>query len=180
MNPARLILRLFGWRVNITVPDYDKCLICVAPHTSNWDFVLGKLAYAAVGRHAGFLMKESWFFPPLSWIFKWMGGIPVSRKHGSDLTARLVERFRHSQHMQIAITPEGTRKAVTKWRTGFLYIAHEADIPICLGVIDYGRKIISVTTTFRTTGNVDADMAEIKKFYASTGATGKFPDRFAV
>ena len=64
MSFAGRMLRLFGWTVDITVPDYPKCIICVAPHTSNWDFVLGKLAYAAVGRHAGFLMKEQWFFWP--------------------------------------------------------------------------------------------------------------------
>lgn len=80
MNLSKLILRIAGWRLNVTVPDYPKSIICVAPHTSNWDFILGKLAYAAVGRKAGFLMKESWFFFPLGCIFKAMGGIPVPRQ----------------------------------------------------------------------------------------------------
>ena len=70
-----------GWTVDITVPDYPKSIICVAPHTSNWDFILGKLAYASVGRKAGFLMKESWFFWPLGPIFKSIGGVPVVRRN---------------------------------------------------------------------------------------------------
>lgn len=73
MNAAGLILKLFGWKVSITVPDYTKCIICVAPHTSNWDFVLGELAYASVGRKAGFLMKDTWFFWPLGCFFRAIG-----------------------------------------------------------------------------------------------------------
>ena len=82
MNLCQLLLKIAGWTVDVTVPDYPKCIICVAPHTSNWDFILGKLAYGAVGRKAGFLMKSSWFFFPLGCIFRAIGGIPVSRGKG--------------------------------------------------------------------------------------------------
>ncbi len=81
MNLSAEILRMSGWVVEFTVPDYPKCIICVAPHTSNWDFILGELAIHAVGRKAGFMMKSSWFFFPLGPIFKALGGIPVERKH---------------------------------------------------------------------------------------------------
>ena len=84
-----------------SVPDFPKCVICVAPHTSNWDFILGKLAYAALGREAGFLMKESWFFPPLSFIFRAMGGIPVPPKSGSDLTDAIVDKFNSCSKMKL-------------------------------------------------------------------------------
>lgn len=92
-----MILRIFGWTVNITVPDYPKSIICVAPHTSNWDFIIGKLAYASVKRRAGFLMKDSWFFFPLGLIFKAMGGIPVPRgKKKGSLVESLVKKDRKS------------------------------------------------------------------------------------
>lgn len=166
-----------GWRLNITAPDYRKCIICVAPHTSNWDFVWGKLAYSAVGRKACFLMKEQWFFFPLGPIFKAMGGIPVPRKKGSALTDEIVAMMNHSERMSIAITPEGTRSHTSKWRRGFLYIAHQAGVPILLGVLDYGNKQISICETFYTTGDVDRDMAYIKNFYR--GVKGKHPENFS-
>ena len=129
---SRQILRMAGWTVDITVPDYPKCIICVAPHTSNWDFILGKLAYASVGRKAGFLMKESWFFFPLGLIFKAMGGIPVPRRKGSSLVETIVAKFNASQRLALAITPEGTRSRTTEWHHGFLHIAREAGVPIVL------------------------------------------------
>ena len=160
----------------MTVPDYPKSIICVAPHTSNWDFILGKLAYAAVGRKAGFLMKESWFFFPLGCIFRAMGGIPVPRQKGTALTERIVERFNHAERLSIAITPEGTRKRTDKWRRGFLYIAYDAHIPVLLGAIDYRRKEISIVKEFTPTGDVDADLRKIKDYYKDF--TGKYPSNF--
>ena len=91
---SKWILKIFGWTVDITVPDYPKSIICVAPHTSNWDFILGKLAYASVGRKAGFLMKDTWFFFPLGPIFRAIGGVPVARKHkGPSLVEQLIKRY---------------------------------------------------------------------------------------
>ncbi|MCM1292123.1 MAG: 1-acyl-sn-glycerol-3-phosphate acyltransferase [Bacteroides sp.] len=165
-----------GWTVDCTVPDYPKCIICVAPHTSNWDFILGKLAYASIGRKAGFLMKEAWFFFPLRLIFKAMGGIPVPKKRGSSLVNVIVERFNQSTRLALAITPEGTRSRTTNWRHGFLFIAREADIPIVLGVIDFKTKRILLTDTFTPTGDVDADMRRIKDYYKPF--TGKYPEKF--
>ena len=104
---SKLILRMAGWTVKVTVPDYPKCIICEAPHTSNWDFILGKLAYASVGRKAGFLMKSTWFFFPMGAIFRSMGGVPVVRKMGgSSLVDTLVEQFKTTDKLVIAITPE--------------------------------------------------------------------------
>lgn len=178
MNLAGTILKAFGWKVNITVPDYDKCLICVAPHTSNWDFVLGELAYISVGRRAGFLMKETWFFPPLGWFFRGIGGIPVPRKHGSSLTQVIIDKFRQAGHMQLAVTPEGTRSRVCRWRTGFLHISREAGVPIVLAIIDYGHHTIIADTVFTPTGDADADMAAIKAYYRAAAPQGKHPELF--
>ncbi|MDE6049909.1 MAG: lysophospholipid acyltransferase family protein [Paramuribaculum sp.] len=177
MSISKLLLRIAGWKVNITVPDYPKCIICVAPHTSNWDFFLGKLAYASVGRKAGFFMKESWFFFPLGCIFRALGGIPVPRKKGSSLVDAIIQKYNSSETMALAITPEGTRSRTDKWRSGFLYIAYGAKIPIVLGAIDYSTKDIIIERTFIPTGDVEADMKAIKDYYRPF--KGRYPDKFS-
>lgn len=165
MSISRFILKIFGWRVECTVPDYPKCIICVAPHTSNWDFVLGKLAYWSVGRHAGFLIKESWFFFPMNYLFKALGGIPVPRKRGSSLSDTIIQKFNSTDKMTLAITPEGTRARVCDWRTGFLHIATEAHVPIVLGAIDAVNKLIHLQKSFIPSGDIDSDMRAIKGYY---------------
>ena len=178
MNLAGRILRLFGWSVDISVPDYPKCIYCVAPHTSNWDFILGELTIRSVGRKAGFLMKASWFFFPLGAIFKAIGGVPVERKNKTvSLTDVIVEKFNSTDKLAIAITPEGTRKRVTDWHTGFLRIARKANVPIILAKIDASAKKITITDTFTPTGNIDDDMAAIKAYYR--GAQGIRPENFS-
>ena len=166
-----------GWKAIVSVPDYPKCIICVAPHTSNMDFFVCKLAYSAIGRNAGFLMKAFWFFPPLGWLLKAIGGVPVHRKKKKGSLVRyLVDKFNSSQHFAIAITPEGTRSANKNWHTGFLEIAWQADIPIVLGKIDYIAKTVSATDSFRPTGDMEKDMEAIKQYYKDSNA--KFPRNF--
>lgn len=178
MNLSSILLKIFGWKVSITVPDYPKAIICVAPHTSNWDFILGKLAYASVGRKAGFLMKDTWFFFPLGIIFRAMGGVPVPRKKKSgSLTEIIIHKFNTSSRLTLAITPEGTRSLTTKWHTGFLHIAREADVPICLGVIDFPSKNIMIEHTLTPTGDMEADLKAIKDFYRPF--RGLYPDKFS-
>jgi len=176
MNLCGLILRIAGWNVDITVPDYPKVIICVAPHTSNWDFILGKLAYAAVGRKAGFMMKSSWFFFPLGHFFKSIGGVPVSRNGGSSLVETMIQRFNNSNRLAIAITPEGTRKLTSRWHTGFLQIAYATKVPVVLGAIDFKTKRISIVKEFYPTGDVGIDMRAIKDYYKSF--SGLYPDKF--
>ena len=179
MNIAAWLLHMAGWKVDITAPQPDKCLICVAPHTSNWDFILGKLAYASVHRPAGFLMKDSWFFWPLGPIFRSMGGIPVTRKgkKKGSLVETIVEKFNISDKLAIAITPEGTRSRTTQWHTGFLHIAVQADVPCLLGVIDAKSKTVIVRDTFIPSGDIDEDMKFIKSYYKPY--TGIIPENFS-
>ncbi|MCI8997956.1 MAG: acyltransferase [Muribaculaceae bacterium] len=165
MSFSRFILKLFGWKVLCSVPDYPKCIICVAPHTSNWDFVLGKFAYWSVGRQAGFLMKETWFFFPMKYLLRAFGGIPVPRKRGSSLSETIIRKFNSTERMTLAITPEGTRSRVTEWRTGFLHIAYEAHLPIVLGAIDAENKLIHLQESYIPTGNISTDMRAIKNYY---------------
>ena len=103
--------RLLGWKTNVTVPFHDKCVLCAAPHTSNWDLLIGKLFYGSLGRDAHFMMKKEWFFFPLNLVFKAMGGIPVNRSKKNSLVDQMAGRFASTRQFNLAITPEGTRKA---------------------------------------------------------------------
>lgn len=162
--------------MEVTILDYPKCVICVAPHTSNWDFFYAQLVCKALKWEASFLMKKSWFFFPLNYIFKAMGGIPVSRKKSTDLTETIINLYNNSEKLILAITPEGTRKRVSKWRSGIIYIAKGANIPIALAVIDYKNKHIKLTDTYTPTGDAEKDMQFIKQYYK--GANAKYPENF--
>ena len=177
MNFAGLVLRLFGWKVNITVPDVPKCIICVAPHTSNWDFILGELAYLSVGRTAAFLMKSSWFFWPLGPMLRGIGGIPVE-SHGkrSSVTQTVCEKFGEPRRLHLAITPEGTRSRQPNWHTGFLRIANATGVPVFLAVLDFGNKEVRINDEFIPTGDIERDLRSVKDFYK--GAVDKFPEKF--
>lgn len=166
-----------GWGVEVSVPDLPKAIICVAPHTSNWDFIIGELAIRSVGRKAGFMMKSSWFFFPLGCLFKALGGIPVKRRNKQQsLVDVMVQRFNAGQRLVVAITPEGTRSRTATWHTGFLRIAREANVPIMLAVIDYRMKKAIINDMFIPTGDTEADMREIKQYYKPF--TGRHPENF--
>lgn len=179
MNLWKVGLKMLGWKTEITVPDRDKCVICVAPHTSNWDFIIGLLAYRSIGRKANFLMKEFWFFFPLKYLLYHLGGIPVRRKKGSgQLTDQMIEKFHASKRLSLAVTPEGTRSATKDWKTGFLYIALGAGVPIQLGVINYKSKTVSVTEEYLPGKDILKDMADIKSYYSEFKSAAKYPEKF--
>ena len=170
--------KLLGWKIENLQPEVPKCIIAVAPHTSNFDFIIGKLAYASLGRKTQFLMKKEWFFFPVGLIFRAMGGIPVTRSKNTSMTDTLAAEFAKHDKLQIALTPEGTRKRVTEWKRGFYYIALKANVPIVLIGLDYKRKAAIFLDTFYPTGDVEADMVKIKSYYV--GITGKHPEKFAI
>ena len=173
-----VFFKLMGWKEHVTVPRHDKCIICVAPHTSNWDFVIAQLYYRAIGRKAGFLMKKEWFFWPLGPIFRRMGGVPVERSRHTSMTDRLAERIKAAARMELAVTPEGTRSRVTTWKRGFYFIALKANLPVMLYAIDYAHKTIVCTQTLMPSGDVEADMRKIMDYYR--GFEGRHPEKFSV
>lgn len=170
--------RLLGWKTNVTVPFYDKCVICAAPHTTNLDLFIGKFFYGAIGHKASFMMKKEWFAFPLGIIFKAIGGIPVDRKHKTSLVEQMAEQFARSKKFNLAITPEGTRKRNPNWKKGFYYIAMKAQVPIVLAGIDYETKTISATKAIMPSGDFEKDMREIKLYYKDF--KGKHPENFTV
>ena len=167
-----------GWRVERTVPHADKCVICVAPHTSNWDFIIAELYYGSIGRKAGFLMKKEWFVWPLGILFRKLGGVPVVRSRKTSLTDQLAERARKAERFELAVTPEGTRSLNTEWKKGFYYIALKAKLPILLYGVDYEKKIICCKKTIIPNGDIDSQMKEIKMYFKDF--KGKHPEKFSI
>lgn len=182
MNIWGLALRLAGWSVDITAPRRDKCVICVAPHTSNLDFLAGLAAYRSLGRKANFLMKDFWFFFPLKYLLRALGGIPVvrSKVRRESLTKTVAEMFRTRPYINLAITPEGTRSLRSEWHTGFLRIAYDAGVPVQLGVIDYRRKVVEIRYEYQPTGDIEADMRHVKEFYSRYRDAARYADKFTV
>lgn len=168
--------KLLGWKTSVDVPDYDKYIICAAPHTSNWDFIIGKLFYAAIGRETGFMMKKEWFFFPLGCLLRYMGGIPVYRSKKTSLVEQVSNEFNQRKTFHLAITPEGTRSPNPNWKKGFYYIARRANVPIMLIGIDYTTKTITANKIMHASEDVDKDMQEIKEYFKQF--TGKHPENF--
>ena len=167
-----------GWKFIVNIPPVKKCVICVAPHTSNWDFVIGQSYMRAEGMRINFLMKKEWFFWPLGIWFRKIGGIPVFRTKKSSMTDNLAEEARKAETFQLCITPEGTRSLNPEWRKGFYYIALKAELPILLYGLDFERKLIQCTKTLVPTGDIDHDMREIKLYFKDF--KGKNPEKFTV
>ena len=173
---GKWLLGLMGWRVGPAGDEVAKCVICVAPHTSNMDFIIGELFYLAIGKQAAFLMKKEWFAFPLGLFFRALGGVPIDRSRNTSMTEQMAAEFARRDRFRLAITPEGTRKRVDEWKRGFYYIALKAGVPIQLGYIDYGRKEVGIMETFRPTGNAEADIQYIRSRYE--GMTGNHSERF--
>lgn len=172
-----LLYKKLGWTKCITVAHPDKFIICLAPHTSNWDFIIGQLYAQAEGFKINFLMKREWFFWPLGVIFKSLGGIPVWRSKHTSMTDNLAETAKTKDSFKLCITPEGTRSPNTEWKKGFYFIALKAEIPILLYGVDYEKKKIVCTDSFTPSGNIDEEMPKIKSYFKDF--KGKKPENFA-
>ena len=162
---GRLSLRLAGWRIEGTLPDVPKLVIAVAPHTSNWDFVVGVLALWALDPKISFLGKHTLF---RGWFGRWMrsiGGIPVDRSHAHGVVGETVAAFKQVDRLVLAIAPEGTRQLDKGFKTGFLHIAHAAEVPVQLAFFDFSRKVVGFGPLFVASGDVDGDMKKILDFY---------------
>lgn len=170
------ILKLRGWKIDEHTPDgVKKAVIVVGPHTSNWDFVIGKIAFAKYGMKTRFLIKKELFFPPMGWILKCMGGIPVDRKSNNNFTDQAVDYFQNNEKMYMVFTPEGTRSYNPNWKKGFYYIALKAKVPIYIAYLDYANKCGGFHSLFEPSGNADADIEKIKSIL--TVYKGKYPEK---
>jgi 1-acyl-sn-glycerol-3-phosphate acyltransferase len=173
---ATWLLKIFGWKIDEHAPEgVKKCVIVVGPHTSNWDFVIGRLAFVHFGIKGKYLIKKELFFFPLGLILKAIGGIPVDRKKNNNMTEYAASLFHENEELFLVFTPEGTRKYNPNWKKGFYYIAMRAKVPIYICYMDYERKIGGFHSLFEPTGNVDEDIAYIKSIMGQY--KGRFPEQ---
>ena len=171
---GRLWLKLFGWKIYGEAPSYSKFVFIAAPHTSNWDlpFMLAT-AYTLRVRISWF-GKHTLFISPWGWLMRKLGGIPVDRRSPQSLVIQTAEKFRSSDYLVLAIPPEGTRRKVALWKSGFYHIASQSGVPIGLGYLDYERKLCGLGMFVIPSGNVKEDMNKIRAFYRNI--RGKYPD----
>lgn len=167
-----LLFKLAGWKLKGSMPaDIKKYVIAVAPHTSNWDFLVGIGARSALRiQKAQFLGKSQLFKPPFGWFFRALGGHPVERTTSQDMVEQVITIFNRHEEFILAMAPEGTRKKVTKLRTGFYFIAKGAHVPIIPVGFDFKTKEIIVGQTLYPGNDFDADMEKILSFYRTIHA----------
>lgn len=174
---ARFIIKLIGWKVVMDIPpDIKKMVVMMAPHTSNWDFLLGWLGYKSIGVDSKYLIKKEAFFFPLGIILRYLGAIPVDRKASTNIVIQVGEMFLKTDYLYITITPEGTRSLRPTWKRGFYYIAEHAKVPVGFGFLDYKRKIGGIGGILVPSGDYDADLKIIEAFYSDKHA--RYPEKF--
>jgi 1-acyl-sn-glycerol-3-phosphate acyltransferase len=163
---AVAFMRATGWKFSgESFPALPRFVLIVAPHTSNWDFLVGLQAMYALGIRGTFLAKDTLFRFPMGILMRWLGGVPVDRSSSSDVVTQTAEVIQRSERIIAVLAPEGTRKAMSRWRTGFYWIAHKAGVPIVPVAFDYSTREVRVFPPFTTTGDVDRDLPQLTALY---------------
>ncbi|NOX35933.1 MAG: glycerol acyltransferase [Calditrichaeota bacterium] len=175
---GKLMLKLPGWKLKGTFPDIPKLVVIVAPHTSNWDFYFGLAAKFTLGIQAHWLGKHTLFRWPIRRLLIGLGGIPIDRSKRSGVVDQLVALFQQRKTMILGLAPEGTRRWMPRWKTGFYYTALKANIPILMGYIDYLKKEIGIGPLIYPTGDIRKDFQIIRDFYRNV--VPKKPEQFAL
>lgn len=165
-----------GWNTNVNIPNEKRMVICIAPHTSNWDFIIGRLYYGMLGLKVSFLIKDFWTHGPWGPMMRALGAIGVDRSRHNSLTDQLAAMFTERNTLHLAITPEGTRKLNPEWKHGFYHIAMKAGVPILPVAIDFARREVEIYPLFTPTGDEENEINHIKSLY--NGVTGRHPERF--
>lgn len=175
---SQFILKCKGWKVVGEVPTEPKMVVCFAPHTSNWDFIWGKLTASAINFKMSFLIKEEWVKTwGIGWWLKKQGAIAVKRNKSTSMTDKLAEVFKQSKSLNLVLSPEGTRKLTTEWKRGFYYIAKKAGVPILPLVMDYKNKEVIIKPLLFPSQNEEQDFIDFKSMFL--GCHAKYPHKFA-
>jgi 1-acyl-sn-glycerol-3-phosphate acyltransferase len=172
---AKIILWLTGWQVAGAIPPERKFVVILAPHTSGSDFIYAMCARFVFDVRFSFLAKEELFRPPFGFIFRRLGGIAIDRSAKHNFVEQAVSIFSSKDDFILALSPEGTREYVPKWKTGFYYIALYAKVPVVLAYLNFEKKVVGIGPTFYPTGNCEKDIETIKDFYRPI--KGKYPDK---
>jgi 1-acyl-sn-glycerol-3-phosphate acyltransferase len=169
-------LRLSGWKFEGDPPSAQKCVILAWPHTSNWDGVLLVLLCRSVGLDISWMIKSDWVKGPMAPLLRSLGAVAIDRSGSHNMVEQMVERFRTTDRLALVVPPEGTRKRMPHWRSGFYHIALGANVPVVPGYLDYRRKRGGFGPPIPLTGNMRADMDQIRAFYSQADAHGRVPD----
>jgi 1-acyl-sn-glycerol-3-phosphate acyltransferase len=164
-----------GWRCEGRPPDLDKYVMIGAPHTSNWDFPIGLALLFSLDLRLYWLGKHTLFRRPFGALFSLLGGVPVDRTRSGGVVNQIIRAFEENDRMILVLSPEGTRKRITHWKTGFYYIAHGAGVPIVPAYVDYRRGVGGFGPLLHPTGNIEADMKTIGASYVN--AFGKHGEK---
>jgi 1-acyl-sn-glycerol-3-phosphate acyltransferase len=161
-------LKATGWTLDGQAPaGHPKCVLIAAPHTSNWDLPYTLMVAFALRMNIHWMGKRQIFRWPFGALMRWLGGIAVDRSQSTNLVAASAKALRDAEgSVHLVIPPEGTRSQTRHWKTGFYWIAHEAGVPIVLAYMDYPRKLSGLGPVFTPTGDIAADMLQIKAYYA--------------
>lgn len=160
-----ILYKLLGWKIENDFPrDIKKYIIIVAPHTSWLDFPISVLTRLSLGIMIHFLGKESLFKPPFGFVFRALGGIPVDRSKKNNLVVTVAKIFKEREEFRLALSPEGTRKKVKEWKTGFYYMAKEASVPVVMVKLDLKNKILKISKPYEITDNKNKDFIVFKAF----------------
>lgn len=173
-----VLLRLYkrmGWRALGEVPRERRFVLVAAPHTSNWDFLYFAGLTADMGIQPHFMAKDTLFRWPWKNFLLDLGGVPIDRSNANNVVDQMAAEFASRDEFMLTIAPEGTRGEVGRWKTGFYHIAVAAQVPLVIGLMDYGTKTGGLGPAIMPTGDFDADMAKIKPFYDSV--VPKHPER---
>ena len=171
---CRALLRLAGWKVVLVRPPGPKAVVIVYPHTSNWDFIVGILARYATALPFRFVGKDTLFRWPFGGLFRRLGGIPVNRRQSTGFVGDLIEAFDKADSLYLAIAPEGTRRRIDHWKSGFYRVALAANVPLGLAFIDYSRREVGIEAWLSLSGNEAEDLAGIRAGYSNK--RGKKPE----
>ena len=165
--------RLLGWKFQGHFPDLQKYVVIVVPHTHWMDFFIGLMVRELIGVRINYIGKKSLFEGPFGWFFRWTGGAPVDRGKRSDTVEAVASLFEEREEFRLALAPEGTRKKVDQWKSGYYYIALKAEVPIVLVAFDYGTKTVRISEPRHPSGDYETDYATYRKFYE--GVLGRIP-----
>ncbi len=163
---CRTALRMTGWSVVGKFPDKSKLVFIAAPHSSWWDGIWGLLIKVAIGADVHFMGKRELFRGPLGGLLHRLGGVPIDRGAAKGVVEQMIDQFHRRDQFWLGIAPEGTRKPVKRWKSGFWHIAHAAGVPIFPVAFHYPDKTIRLGPLFDTSADMETDMARVRSWYA--------------
>lgn len=177
-NPlAKLSLQAAGWRIDGAVPR-EKKFVCIAyPHSSNWDGLLMVAMTQAIGLKMSFMIKDSWLKGPMSAPMKAVGAIGIDRRRANNVVDQMIQQFNSREEFALFVPPEGTRSRSDYWKSGFYHIALGAEVPVVPGYIDFAKKRGGFGEPIWLTGDVHADMDNIRAFYQEGGYKAHAPEQ---